>query len=260
MKPKVILIGAGSGDPELITLKGYKALKKAKVVFYDALVNPKIVNYSKNALKIYVGKRNNNHSFTQEEINQMLVDYAFNYGEVVRLKGGDPFVFGRGNEEIRHIESFGIETEVISGISSCISVPASQGISVTERNITESFWVITATNSEGKIPKDIYTASKTDATIVILMGINKINQIIDIYKNANKLKTPIAIIHNGTLESSESYFGTIETIQEKVKDKKLKTPGIIVIGDVVKYSNRYVANTEFTYEDDFYYQNLNIIP
>ena len=143
--PKVTLIGAGPGDPDLITVKGVKALEKANVVLYDALINRELLKYAPDAKLIFVGKRKGLHSYSQDEINELIVKSAFEFENAVRLKGGDPFVFGRGSEEIDYIESFGIETEVISGISSSMAVPASQGISLTKRGAAESFWVITGT-------------------------------------------------------------------------------------------------------------------
>ncbi|MEX1382288.1 uroporphyrinogen-III C-methyltransferase, partial [Lutibacter sp.] len=172
---KVTLIGAGPGDPDLITVKGVKALQSAKVILYDALINRELLEYAPYAKKIFVGKRKGMHSFTQDKINELIVKSAFEYGNAVRLKGGDPFIFGRGSEEVEFIESFGIETEVISGISSAMAVPASQGISLTKRGISESFWVITGTTSERKLSTDVYLAAQSTATVVILMGMSKLN-------------------------------------------------------------------------------------
>ena len=159
-KPKVTLIGAGPGDPDLITVKGSKALANADVVLYDALINRSLLAYAPNAIKIFVGKRKDFHRYSQDEINQLMVENAFQFGNVVRLKGGDPYIFGRGAEEVEYIESFNIEAEVISGISSSMAVPASQGISLTKRGVSESFWVITGTTSERKLSKDVYLAAQ----------------------------------------------------------------------------------------------------
>jgi uroporphyrin-III C-methyltransferase len=144
--PKITLVGAGPGDTELITLKGLNALKTADVVLYDALVNQDLLAYApKESIKIYVGKRNHQHAYTQEQINTLIVDMAYTHGHVVRLKGGDSFVFGRGQEELNYANAFNIETSVVPGISSSISVPALAGIPVTHRGVSESFWVITGT-------------------------------------------------------------------------------------------------------------------
>ena len=235
---KVTLIGAGPGDPDLITVKGVKALQKAKVVLYDALINRELLEYAPNAKKIFVGKRKGYHRFSQDEINELIVKNAFEFGDAVRLKGGDPFVFGRGSEEVDYIESFGIETEVISGISSSIAVPASQGISLTKRGVSESFWVITGTTSERKLSNDVYLAAQSTATIVILMGMSKLSEIVEIFKKYNKTEVPTAIIQNGTTKNEKIGLGTINTIEEVVAQKQLSSPAIIVIGEVVKESTK----------------------
>jgi len=234
--PKVTLIGAGPGDPDLITVKGVKALAKANVVLYDALINRELLKYAPDAKLIFVGKRKGLHSYSQDEINELIVKSAFEFENAVRLKGGDPFVFGRGSEEIDYIESFGIETEVISGISSSMAVPASQGISLTKRGVAESFWVITGTTSERKLSKDVYLAAQSTATVVILMGMSKLPEIVSIFKKFNKNGVPTAIIQNGTTKSEKLGLGTIDTIEEVVAQKQLSSPAIIVIGEVVKES------------------------
>lgn len=236
LNPKVTLVGAGPGDPDLITVKGMKALQNAKVVLYDALINRELLKYASNAEKIFVGKRKGYHRYSQDEINELIVKSAFEFGDVVRLKGGDPFIFGRGTEEIDYIESFGIETEVISGISSSMAVPASQGISLTKRGVSESFWVITGTTSERKLSKDVYLAAQSTATVVILMGMSKLKEIVSIFKKYNKSEVSTAIIQNGTTESEKLGLGTINTIEEVVFQNKLSSPAIIVIGEVVKES------------------------
>ncbi len=233
--PQISLVGAGPGDIELITLKGLNALKKANVVLYDALVNQELLNFApKEALKIYVGKRNSNHAYSQEQINTLIVDMAYTHGHVVRLKGGDSFVFGRGQEEINYADLFNIKTEVIPGISSSVAVPALAGIPVTHRNSSESFWVITGTTKSNELSKDILTAAKTNTTLVILMGLNKLNEITNVFKNLNKNKTPVAIIQDGSLPTQKEVVGTIDTIYELAVTSKIKSPAIIVIGEVVK--------------------------
>jgi uroporphyrin-III C-methyltransferase len=239
IKPKVTLVGAGPGDPDLLTLKGVKALAEANVVLYDALANEAIMNHApKSAIRIFVGKRKGAHSYFQDQINQLIVDNALTYGNVVRLKGGDPFIFGRGSEEIEFVESFGIPTFVIPGISSAIAVPANQGISLTKRGISESFWVITGTTSERNLSADIALAAKSSATVVILMGMSKLSQIVSLFQNESKGETPIAIIQNGTLENEKIGVGTINSIQEIVTKNKLSNPAIIVIGEVVRERNK----------------------
>ncbi|MCA6435024.1 MAG: uroporphyrinogen-III C-methyltransferase [Bacteroidetes bacterium] len=238
--PKLTVVGAGPGDPELITVKAINALSEADVILYDALVNKELLKYAPiDALKIYVGKRKNKHEYTQEQINNLIVDLAFTHGRVVRLKGGDPFVFGRGSEEIQFADAFNIETAIVPGISSSIGVPGASGIPVTHRGISESFWVITATKQNGELSQDIYDAAKTNATLVILMGLNKLQQITSIFSNAGKVNTPVAVIQNGTLATENVAIGTIDTIVNEVKEQNIKSPAIIVIGDVVKFHKYY---------------------
>ncbi|KFC58288.1 uroporphyrin-III C-methyltransferase [Flavobacterium gilvum] len=232
-------MGAGPGDPDLLTLKGVKALAEANVVLYDALANEEIMKHaSQDCIKIFVGKRAGCHEYSQDQINQLIVDNALTYGHVVRLKGGDPFIFGRGSEEIDYVESFGIPTFVVPGISSAIAVPAYQGISLTKRGISESFWVITGTTSNRNLSNDIALAAQSSATVVILMGMNKLKQIVELFQKESKGETPVAIIQNGTMPNEKIGVGTIDTIQEVVTESKLASPAIIVIGEVVKESNK----------------------
>ena len=248
INPKVTLIGAGPGDPDLITVKGVKALRKADVILYDALISRELLEYAQtNAKLIFVGKRKDFHRYSQDEINELIVKNAFEFGNVVRLKGGDPFIFGRGSEEVEYIESFGIETEVISGISSSMAVPGSQGISLTKRGVAESFWVITGTASERKLSQDVYLAAQSTATVVILMGMSKLNEIVSIFQQFEKGDIPTAIIQNGTTKSEKLGLGTIDSIVEVVERKELSAPAIIVIGEVVKESNKLKS----------FYENIN---
>jgi uroporphyrin-III C-methyltransferase len=238
IKPKVTLVGAGPGDPDLLTLKGVRALVEANVVLYDALANEEIMNHApKTALRIFVGKRKGAHSYNQDQINQLIVDNALTYGHVVRLKGGDPFIFGRGSEEIEFVESFGIPTFVVPGISSAIAVPVYQGISLTKRGVSESFWVITGTTSDRNLSNDIALAAQSSATVVILMGMSKLGQIVSLFQGQSKGETPIAIIQNGTTPTEKIGVGTINTIQVVVEENQLSNPAIIVIGEVVQESH-----------------------
>ncbi len=234
MNQKLSVVGAGCGDPDLITLKAIKALKSADVVLYDALANEELLEFAPVALKIFVGKRRGEQAFSQEKINEMIVENAKKHGHVVRLKGGDPFVFGRGREEMLFAESHGIETEYIGGISSAIAAAAAVGIPVTFRGASQSFWVITATTETGEISNDILQAAKTNATVVILMGLEKLEEITAIFSKENRQKTPIAIVQNATLPTQKSVFGEIENILEKVKISKIEPPAVIVIGEVVR--------------------------
>lgn len=235
--PKVTLLGAGPGDPELITLKGVLALNKADVVLYDALIDPVLLKHApKSAIKIFVGKRVGKHSMPQEDTNQLCVSLAKKHGHVVRLKGGDPFVFGRGAEEIEYIEAFGIQTELIPGITSAIAVPASVGIPVTKRGVSESFWVVTGTTTAGELSSDLALAAQSTATVVILMGTKKLPEIVATYQKAGKGNLPIAIIQSGTTREEQITAGYIADISQKAIDNRVEAPAIIIVGEVVRES------------------------
>ena len=239
LSPKLTLVGAGPGDQDLITVKGIKAIADADVVLYDALVNEELLNYAPaRSVKIFVGKRAGMHHAQQQEINKLIVKYAYSHGHVVRLKGGDPFVFGRGLEEIEHADANGIETMIVPGISSALSVPAMQQIPLTHRGISESFWVVTGTTRSGNLSKDLHLAAQSSASIVILMGMHKLNEIMDVFKNFNKKNTPVAIIQNGSLPDEKLGLGTVSTISEMVRDKGLSSPAIIIIGEIVRYARK----------------------
>ena len=232
---RLTIVGAGPGDVELITLKAIKAIASAHVILYDALINEELLKYaSADAELIFVGKRKGCYAYQQEQINELIVLKAHEKGHVVRLKGGDPFVFGRGAEEIEYAKQFGLETFVVPGISSSIAVPAYQGIPLTKRGIAESFWVITGSTQEHQLSSDIAIAAKSTATVVILMGMGKLEEIVQIFSNENKQDTPIAIIQNGTTKNEKVGFGTISTILKVVEKKQLTNPAIIIIGEVVK--------------------------
>lgn len=232
--PKVSLVGAGPGSSDLITRRGFNVLMQADVILYDALISEELLNEIDNSIpKIYVGKRCGEHSFSQDDINRLIVENAYKYGHAVRLKGGDPFVFGRASEEIEYVESFGIAVTVIPGVSSAISVPASQGIPVTRRGVSSSFWVMTATKKDGSFSDDLVLAAKSSATLVILMGVRKFNEIAyEIVKHRSVL-TPFAIIQNGTLDKETCVTGTLHNRNNILDQINTKLPGIIVIGDVV---------------------------
>ncbi len=238
LKPKFTLVGAGPGDPELFTLKGVKALSSADVVLYDALLDKELLKHAPNAKKIFVGKRSGFKAYSQEEIHELIVKHAYSDGHVVRLKGGDPFVFGRGAEEIDYASDYGIEVDLVPGITSSTAVPASLGISVTQRHIAESFWVITGTTTERKLSEDLMLAAQTTATVVILMGFGKLEQIAKIYQDMGRGETTVAVIQNGTRKEERKAVGTFNDITEVVKANKVSTPAIIVIGDVVRASQK----------------------
>ncbi|MCH4553191.1 uroporphyrinogen-III C-methyltransferase [Aestuariibaculum lutulentum] len=233
--PKLTVVGAGPGDVELITLKAIKAIEAANVILYDALINEELLKYASADIElIFVGKRKGCYAFQQEQINELIVAKAKEKGHVVRLKGGDPFIFGRGAEEIDYARGFGLETFVVPGITSAIAVPAYQGIPLTKRGSSESFWVITATTKNHSLSTDVPLAAKSTATVVILMGMHKLAEIVEIFKAEGKADTPMAIIQNGTRADENVGIGTVSTIEAIVAEKQLGSPAIIVIGDVVE--------------------------
>lgn len=232
--PKLTLLGAGPGDPELMTLKGLKALASADVVLYDALIHPDTLSHiSSRAEKIFVGKQMGVCQFPQEKINELIVEHALQNKHVLRLKGGDPFVFGRGHEEITYAMKHSIPCQVIPGISSSIAVPELQGIPLTRRGINESFWVVTGTTKDHELSKDIILAAQSSATLVVLMGMHKLKHIVEIFQSQDKPFVPVGIFQNGTLPNEKYGLGNISTIIDIVAERELSSPAIIVIGEVV---------------------------
>ncbi len=247
ISPRFTLIGAGPGDPELLTLKAVKALQKAKVILYDALVQPETLDFaSADAIMHFVGKRSGNHAYKQEEINELIVQYALSHGDVVRLKGGDPFVFGRGYEELAYAEKFNIETLVIPGLTSATALPALHKIPLTTRGENESFWVLTGTTSDRKVSADVYKAAQTKATAVILMGMRKLTKITEIYKAAGKAQLPIAVIINGSKLDEEIIIGRVNTIEEQLNQKTTTGPGLLIIGEAVKHYATVHQHTDYS--------------
>ncbi|MCL4148673.1 UNVERIFIED_CONTAM: hypothetical protein GTU68_013160 [Idotea baltica] len=243
IKKKITFVGAGPGDPDLISVKGLRAIENANVILYDALVHPDLLNSAKSdAVKVYVGKRANKHRFPQQEINEMLVEYAEAYGNVVRLKGGDSFVFGRGHEELSFAQTNGIETSLIPGISSCYSVPELQEVPLTCRGVNESFWVITGTTRYGMLSSDLTHASKSTATVVILMGMGKLSQIVRLFDKNGRGNEPIMIVENGSLSTERKVLATVNTIEEQVKKHNIAAPAIITIGEVVSLHKEWKAS------------------
>lgn len=240
--PKLTVVGAGPGDKDLITLKAIKALQTADVILYDALVNPDLLSYaSKKTELIFVGKRKGCYRYQQEQINELIVTRAFSHGHVVRLKGGDPFIFGRGAEELEYAAANGVTIAMVPGISSSIAVPANQNIPLTKRGAAESFWVITGTTKEHNLASDVALAAKSNATVVILMGMGKLAEILALFQKENKQNLPVAIIQNGTTPYEKIGIGTVATIETVVAEKQLSNPAIIVLGTVVNHRQNLVA-------------------
>lgn len=242
-QPKVSLVGAGPGDPDLITRKGWKALQNADAVLYDALVSPELLEeVPDHAVKICVGKRAGKHSYRQEEINRLLLECAVKYGHVVRLKGGDPFVFGRGHEEMAYLSNFGIPVYIIPGISSSISLPALQGVPVTRRHLNESFWVLTGTTRAGTLSADVQLAVKSSATVIILMGIRRLAEIAALYEAEGRSDLPAMVIQNGSLPEEQCAVDTISRLPKLAEARGIGTPGIIVIGETVRLHSHFPAS------------------
>ncbi|MFT6370210.1 MAG: uroporphyrin-III C-methyltransferase [Maribacter sp.] len=237
-KGKLTVVGAGPGDAELITLKAIKTLQGAAVVLYDALVNIDLLDYAPNAELIFVGKRKGCYAYQQEQINDLIVSRAKSHGHVVRLKGGDPFVFGRGAEEMEFAAQQGIDVAIVPGISSSLSVPANQNIPATKRGLSESFWVITGTTKEHKLSKDIALAAKSSATVIILMGMSKLKEVIALFMAEGKSEIAVAIIQDGTTKREKIGIGTVSTIEAKVLELRLTNPAIIIIGEVVRHREK----------------------
>jgi uroporphyrin-III C-methyltransferase len=234
MNPTLYIIGGGPGDPELITLKAVKALNKADVILYDALVSEQLLVHAKSDCKlVFVGKRKGKKELSQDEINELTVFYASRVSCVARLKGGDPFVFGRGHEGLEYASRRGITVEVIPGISSVLAAPASANIPLTKRGVNESFWVVTGTLSSGEISNDIALAAESSATVIVLMGISKLKKILSIFVKARSPFEPVAIIEHATLPTQRVISGTVYSMHEQIQEDQIKTPAIIVIGKVV---------------------------
>ena len=236
---QVYLIGAGPGDEELITVKAVRVLKKCDVVLYDRLSNDNLLKYLKDDAKLYYcGKKPGNHYRTQEETNDKIVELAKQGYTVGRIKGGDPYIFGRGGEEGLRLFKEGIDFEVIPGITSPIAVLNYSGIPTTQRDVAQSFHVyIGKTSGEHNI--DWSVVSKNEGTQIFLMGLGKLEEIVDnLIKNDKDKNTPIAVIMKGTTSKQKKVIGTLNDIVKKVKDAKLESPCIIALGDVVNLNDK----------------------
>ena len=232
---KVYLTGAGPGDIELLTMKAHRVITQADVIIYDRLANPQMLEMTKDGCEfVYVGKEDGRHTLPQDEINEVIYQNALKHDVVVRLKGGDPFVFGRGGEEGAYLHERDIQFEVIPGITSAVSVPAYAGIPVTHRGVAVSFRVVTGHESPNKKESQIpWENFKTDDTIVFLMGLHNLSKISTKLMEVGKPKDyPCAVISRGTTKDQSVVVGTLENIVEKAKG--VPTPALIIVGHVVE--------------------------
>lgn len=237
IKGKIYLVGAGPGDPGLITVKGMECIKRADVLIYDYLASPILLKYAqKNAEIIYVGKKGGNHTLSQDKISLLIAEKAKSGSTVTRLKGGDPFIFGRGAEEAEVLIKEKISFEIVPGVTSAIAAPAYAGIPLTHRRFTSTLAFVTGHEDPTKKESDIDWASlaKGMGTIVFLMGVNNLPHITDqLVKHKMRSDTPIALVRWGTTPKQVTVAGTLDTIVEQVKSAGLKAPAIIVVGKVV---------------------------
>jgi len=232
-------VGLGPGDPELMTVRGLRLLREAHVVVYDQLVNPVLLeDVSVNAERIFVGKKAGHHCIAQVEINDVLIDYARRGFEVVRLKGGDPFVFGRGGEEAEALADAGISFEIVPGVSSAVAVPAYAGIPLTHRNYASSFAVVTGHEAiKSKSSVDWAKLATAVDTLVILMGLHNLPAIVaKLIAHGRAPETPAAMIQQGTTAQQQTVTGTLADIVEK--SAALKAPALIVVGEVVGWREK----------------------
>lgn len=233
MSGRVIIAGAGCGDYDLITMRGYEALKSCDVVIYDSLIDSRLLDFCKDgAEKICVGKRAGRHSSTQEEINTLLVEKAAEGGVVLRLKGGDPFVFGRGGEEITALKAAGIPYSLIPGVTSSVAVPELAGIPVSHRGLSRSFHVITGHTANDLLPEHFESYAKCGGTLIFLMGLRNLPEIAGrLIENGMGENTPAAVISKGATPEQRAVKGCLGDIAEKVKREDLPAPAVIIVGE-----------------------------
>ncbi|RYY34587.1 MAG: uroporphyrinogen-III C-methyltransferase [Sphingobacteriaceae bacterium] len=242
-KPTLFIVGAGPGDPELLTVKAFNALKNANVVLFDNLANQKLLNIPPSTCeKIYVGKKPYGNYTSQENIHELIKFYAAKYQNIVRLKGGDPFIYGRGFEEALFAREHGIETHYIPGISS-MQTSGLNDIPLTHRGVSESIWIITGTKKDGSLSTDLQLAMQSKATVVIYMGMKKLDAIANTYISAGKGKTPAAVIQHGSLPHQKKIVTTIDKLPEAAVEAGISHPAIILIGDVVQAAAYANANS-----------------
>ncbi len=230
---ELYVVGAGPGDPELITVKALKIIQRANVILYDNLANVELLDFAPpDCEKVYVGKKPYGDFTHQVRIHELIKEKAFTKGIVVRLKGGDPFIFGRGFEEILFARSLGIKTFYIPGITSMQAVGL-EDIPLTHRNICESIWVVTGTKKDGSLSDDLRLAIKSKATVVVYMGMKKLHEISSVFIEEGNGDIPAAIIQHASLPKQKVGRGKVKDLQKISEENKLTHPSIIIIGSVV---------------------------
>ena len=232
---KVYLVGAGPGDPQLLTIKAVKALKEADVVIYDRLVGEEILCLApESAEMIYVGKRTGKHEVPQDKITELIIEKAQGGGKIVRLKGGDPFIFGRGGEEAEALVEKGIEFEVVPGVSSAVVAPAYAGIPLTHRDYAASVAIVTGHRAgDAEKPINWVKIAKAVDTLVILMGVESLDGIVGkLLKGGISADKPVAMVESGTYPKQRTLIATLGTIIKEAEAKQIKPPSVIVIGEV----------------------------
>ncbi len=237
---KVYIVGAGPGDPELLTLKAYKIIKDADVIIYDRLVNKEILNFAKKDCElIYAGKSREKKEMSQEEINSLLVKKAKEKDVVVRLKGGDPFIFGRVFEEMLALKKNNIPFEIIPGITSAIAAAEVALIPITERRYSSSILIVTGQEADKDEKRVDFSKINAD-TIIILMGVKNLEKIVNELKKFKDENTPVAIVENATLKNQRIITGTLKNIVEMARKENVKPPAVIIVGEVVKLREELV--------------------
>jgi uroporphyrin-III C-methyltransferase len=237
----VYLVGAGPGDPGLLTIKARDLLAKCDVVIYDNLVNPELLRHVRaSAERIYVGKVGGGRQTPQDEINRLLVAHALKGQRIVRLKGGDPFLFGRGGEEAEALTALGIRFEVVPGVSSALAVPAYAGIPLTHRGVASSVAVVTgARQSDGAHTFEALANLSAVDTLVVLMGVAHLREIAgDLMEAGRPPETPAAVIRWGTYEGQQTVVGTLATISDEAERSGMRAPAVIIVGEVVRLRER----------------------
>ncbi|WP_437918993.1 uroporphyrinogen-III C-methyltransferase [Sphingobacterium sp. LRF_L2] len=233
-KKTLYVVGSGPGDPELLTIKAYKAIEQAQVILYDNLINKDLLDVAdENCVKCYVGKLPYGKYMPQEEIHNLIIYYCQQYDRVVRLKGGDPYIFGRGFEEWTIAKEIGVAVDYIPGISSMQSVGLSD-IPLTHRGISEGVWALTGTKKDGDLSADLHLAIKSKSTVVIYMGMRKLDEIARTYVLQGKGETPAAIIQYASLPQQRQVVCEVKDLVKASQEKDLGHPAIIVIGEVVR--------------------------